>query len=306
MKTVILSGIVTALSSISHNGGEKNGLVTQFRRESFIMPNGKSIDIPIVSGNAPRGAIRDLAAKDILTNKNNDKVKVDDDTFDFLFSGGHLESTGSEHIDVAKVQEMRKKIPILAILGGSVGNNIMPGKLQMGKMIPIANETMHLLPSDLELGDYKPQSVFTLTQIEMYVRKDDKKNELYKVFRSSQEAAKEIIESDKKGQMMYFSETLKAGTKLYWQITLQDPTEAELGSFLMFLDIYVNEPFSLGGNGRIGHGDIKLDFHKTETIDSQMKFKNSDFVKYMDAAKEAKEDMTSFFEKGKIVKNLFE
>lgn len=307
MKTVILKGIVTALSSIAHNGGEKSGLVTHFRRESFILPNAKSVDIPIISGNSARGAIRDLSAIDILTKANDEKIKVDDDTFDFLFSGGHLESTGKDNIDVAKVQGMRKKLPILAVLGGSVGNNIIPGKLRMGKMIPIAKETMHLLPDDLKIGDYEPQSVFTLTQIEMYVRKDDKKNELYKVFRTSQEAAKEVAESDsKKSQMMYFVETIKAGTKFYWQITLQDPTDEELGAFLLFLNSYVNEPFSLGGNGRVGHGDIKLDFYKTETTDSEIKFQNSDFVKYIDAAKAAKQDMTSFFEKGNMAKQLFE
>ena len=54
MKTYILEGIVTALSSISHNGGEKNGIVTQLRREKFVQPNGKVIEVPVISGNSIR------------------------------------------------------------------------------------------------------------------------------------------------------------------------------------------------------------------------------------------------------------
>ena len=36
MKTFVLEGTCTALSSISHNGGEKNGTIVQLRREKFV------------------------------------------------------------------------------------------------------------------------------------------------------------------------------------------------------------------------------------------------------------------------------
>ena len=35
MRSYIMEGVVTALSSITHNGGERNGTVTQLRREKI-------------------------------------------------------------------------------------------------------------------------------------------------------------------------------------------------------------------------------------------------------------------------------
>ena len=58
MKTCTLEGICTALSSISHNGGEKNGTIVQLRREKFVQPKGNVVEIPIISGNSIRTSAR--------------------------------------------------------------------------------------------------------------------------------------------------------------------------------------------------------------------------------------------------------
>ena len=55
MKTIILEGVATALSSISHNGGERNGTTVQLRRENFVQPKGNVVKIPVVSGNSIKG-----------------------------------------------------------------------------------------------------------------------------------------------------------------------------------------------------------------------------------------------------------
>ena len=146
MKTYVLEGIVTALSIICHNGGEKNGIVTQLRREKYVQKNGKVIEVPVISGNSIRGKMRDIAAIEILTKNDGVKIKVDSGSFNLLFTGGNLESTGDAGINIEKVRQMRKDMPMLSVLGGSVGNVILPGKLDMGKMIPIAKETLHLIP----------------------------------------------------------------------------------------------------------------------------------------------------------------
>ena len=306
MKTYIIEGIVTALSSISHNGGEVNGVVSQLRREKYTQKNGEPIEIPVISGNSSRGCIRDISAIDILTTKEDVAIKCNDTDFDLMFSGGHLESTKEEALNIEKVRKLREELPILAILGASVGNQMLRGKLDMGKMIPICKETMHLLPDDLltRLIDFKPQSIWEYCQVEMYVRKDDKKDELLKKFRTIKEA-NESPEAVKKSQMMYFMETFTAGMKFYWKIGLRDCTDEQTGAFLSYLNKWLEMPFPIGGNGRIGLGDIKVDFYNTKVVDSEVKFDNDEFVVFIDKYNETKKDVSAYFEKG-VSKTLFD
>lgn len=301
MKTFILEGIVTALSSITHNGGEKNGTVTQLRREKFVQPNGKTMEIPVISGNSIRGKLRDLAAIDILTKSDGVKIKVDADSFNLLFTGGSLESTGGSGIDVEKVRQMRRDMPMLSVLGGSVGNVILPGKVEIGKLIPIAKETLHLLPESVHNAyNDAPKSIWEYCQLEMYTRKDDAKDEVKKEF--LQEDAKK---KERPVQMMYETETLASGTKFYWRVVLKDTTEEETGAFLQTLHTWADQNSQVGGNGRVGHGALKLEIKETKVLDSDLDFKNDDFVKYIDSYKEKKKDVSNYFEKG-VSKTLFE
>jgi CRISPR/Cas system CSM-associated protein Csm3 (group 7 of RAMP superfamily) len=300
MKTFILEGIVTALSSITHNGGEKNGTVTQLRREKFVQKNGKPIEIPVISGNSIRGKLRDISAIEILTKLDGAKIKVDADSFNLLFTGGSLESTGSEGINIEKVRQMRRDMPMLSVLGGSVGNVILPGKVEIGKLIPIAKETLHLIPEQYHNAyTEEPKSIWEYCQLEMYTRKDDAKDEVKKEF--LQEDAKK---KDRPVQMMYETETLAAGTKFYWRVVLKDTTEEETGAFLSTLNTWAEQNSQVGGNGRVGHGALKLEIKETKVIDSELDFQNEDFVKYMDTYKGAKKDVSAYFEKG-VSKTLF-
>lgn len=298
MKTYILEGIVTALSSITHNGGEKNGTVTQLRREKFVQQNGKAIEIPVISGNSIRGKLRDIAAIEILTKQDGTKIQVDSDSFNLLFAGGALESTGETGINVERVRKMRRDMPMLSVLGGSVGNTILPGKVEIGKLIPIAKETLHLIPEQFH-GAYTepPKSIWEYCQLEMYTRKDDMKDENKREFLSEDAEGK-------KSQMKYDTETIVAGTKFYWKVCLKDTTDTETGAFLQTLNTWAEQCSQVGGNGRVGHGALKLEIKETKVIDSELDFKNDDFVQYIDTYKKQKQDVSGYFEKG-ISKELF-
>ena len=300
MKTFILEGVCTEISSISHNGGEKNGTIVQLRREKFVQPNGKVVEIPVISGNSIRGKLRDLAAIDILTKKDGIKVQVDADSFNLLFSGGSLESVGEKNLDIEKVRQLRKDIPMLSVLGCSIGNVILPGKVDIGKMIPICKETLHLIPEKFH-GTEEIKTIWEYCQVEMNTRRDDTKDENKREF-----IKPEFLTADLRGgQMMYHTETLVAGTRFYWKVCLRDTTDIETGAFLSILQSWANQSSQVGGNGRVGHGRLKVDLTETSVIDSEIEFKNSDFVTYIDKAKEAKKDVTGYFEKG-ASKTLFD
>lgn len=299
MKTYILEGIVTALSSISHNGGEKNGVVTQLRREKFVQINGTVVEVPVISGNSIRGKFRDLAAIDILTKMDGVKIKIDADSFNLLFTGGSLESTGDSGINIEKVRQMRRDMPMLSVLGGSVGNVILPGKLDMGKLIPIAKETAHLIPEKYH-GTDELKSIWEFCQVEMNTRTDDAKNENFREFLNEEAKAGEKIKS----QMKYHVETLAAGTRFYWKICLRDTSDVETGAFLSTLNSWVSQASQVGGNGRVGYGALKVQLTDSKVVDSEVDFENSDFVKFIDQYSDAKKDVSTYFEKG-ISKTLF-
>lgn len=290
MKTYILEGVVTALSSISHSGGERNGTVIQLRREKFVQMNGETVEIPVVSGNGIRGKLRDISAMQMLTDANGEKVKVDANIFNLLFSGGTLESTGTNGVDVNKFRKLRKQMPMLSVLGGSIGNVILPGKVEIGKLIPISKETIHLIPTEYrDAYGEEPKSIWEYLQLEMYTRKDDVKDENKREYMEAPE------ENTIKSQMKYDYETIAAGTKFYWRICLKDTTDKETGAFLSTLSEWAKQTSQVGGNGRVGHGAVSLNIKETKILKSKVDFQNSNFVKFLDDYnKEGKKEVSDF------------
>ncbi len=298
MKTYIFEGLCTALSSISHNGGERNGTIVQLRREKFVQKNGAVAEIPVVSGNSIRGKLRDLSAINILTRSDGTKSQVDADTFNLLFSGGSLESVGKKNLDIEKVRQLRKKIPALSVLGCSIGNVILPGKVDIGKMLPICQETLSYIPEKFHFDDIK--TIWEYCQVEMNTRRDDTKDENKLEFIADVAKTEDL----KGSQMMYHTETLVAGTKFYWRVCLRDTTDVETGVFLSLIQQWASQASQVGGNGRVGHGRLKVELKETFVVDSDIEFKNSDFVKYINMAEGFKAESNKFIESGRY-KELF-
>jgi hypothetical protein len=280
MKTYIMEGVATALSSICHNGGERNGISSLLRREKFIQPDGDYENIPLVSGNSIRGVLRDVGMYYMLQRlgygieeKDGSVIGLPLPAFDFLFSGGALTSTGTAQIDVSYIRKLKETIPLVGLFGGAVGNTIIPGKLKVGKMIPIAEETLHIIPEKFRIPEAK--SVWDYCQLEMYVRKDDEKNDKLRGFIEG-ETRKLLDDPDKRAgvrksgpqQMMYYTETIAAGTKFFWKIALEDVTDVEFEAFLTTL-LYWSKFATVGGKSATGLGEIAIKMDKWIEIDSR-------------------------------------
>lgn len=299
MRSYIFEGTVTALSSIHHNGGDKNGTVSQLRREKFVQPNGTVKEVPIISGNAIRGILRDRGMFQMLrelgygVNEETGEVKgLSLNAFYFLFSGGALVSTGKEGLDVGDFQILKELIPLVGIFGGAKGNAIMPGKMDMGKMYPICKELSHLLPP--RFMPEQPQTIWDYCQVEMFTRRDDAKNDRVLPML---ESSKPIVESnalfsnaeistlekkeEKKApqQMIYNVETLAAGTQLYWKIVLRDVTDIEFEAFIATM-LEFSKHATIGGKAATGHGEIAIHMENWLEIDSRASLngKEVDFV----------------------------
>lgn len=267
-------GVVTALSSIFHGGGESYGINAKFRREKFVQPDGNVEEVPVVSGNAMRGMLRDVGmwhlCKKLGYHVDEKNGKIDGLTLPalhFLFSGGTLTSVGGQALDVGRARRLKELIPLIGIFGGAMGNQIMEGKTKIGKLIPICQETMHLLPKQYyENGN--TTSMWSFLQEEMYVRRDDAKSEKFSRLLVSPEISQvsKAIEKDSPQQMMYYVETIAAGTKFYWEIVIDDVTDIEMEAFVITLAEFSRRPY-IGGSSRVGHGKIKVNFDKWLILD---------------------------------------
>lgn len=281
MRTYILEGIVTALSSISHNGGERNGTITQLRREKFVQPTGKVAKVPVISGNAVRGILRDRGMFSMLQQLgygvNRDTGEVTGlplSAFYFLFSGGALTSTGESGIDIEKFRTMRETIPLIGLFGGAIGNIIMPGKMKIGKLLPICNETAHLLPE--RFVPENTQTIWEYCQTEMYTRRDDEKNDRVRMLINRPaigdgEPAKPATPQ----QMKYDVETLAAGTQFYWKIVLEDVSDVEFEAFLATVLEFSKAP-NVGGKSGVGHGEISIKLDKWIEVDSRVNLQGTE------------------------------
>ncbi len=294
MHIYILEGVMTALTSISHIG-DTHGINAKLRREKVVQPDGSIEEIPIISGNALRGILRDRGMFHMLKMLG---YGVDEQTgevrglslpaFYFLFSGGALTKDAGRGIDVDEVRQWRTLIPLVSLFGGAMGNKIMPGKAKIGKAIPICLETLHLIPERF-VDDTGHQSIWELLQEEAYTRRDDEKNENLRqliapdvrLLLEAADAEKRkrahlhpdfdtVEETGQKQQMRYYVETISAGTRLYWDIVLDDVSDLEFDAFCITLAEFGRFPY-IGGKSAVGHGKVAIHFDKWIEIEPRLR-----------------------------------
>lgn len=278
-RSVRVEGVATLLSSLSH-GGEHAGTTAFLRREKILGPDGAPREVPIVSGNAVRGLLRDHAAEVFWQALGCPELPPQ--VFHLLWSGGSLSKAGAGHtIGARQLQEVRRLVPVVSLLGGSGASKIIEGKLRVGKMVPVCAETAHLLPAELVADP--PRSIWDLLQIEEYTRRDDsKRDQLHPAIaglapraldQAPEDGALLAVEphrpakeetDDPAQQMRYGVETLAAGTRLHWWMALTAVTDVEVALFAAALEAWSASGSAVGGRSATGHGRVRLDVHQWE------------------------------------------
>lgn len=289
VKTLVFEGRVTALTSISHIG-RTYGTHSKLRREKIVQPDGTVEEVPIISGNSMRGILRDRGMLHMLkalgygVNEETGEVRgLSLAAFYFLLSGGSLTSDASRGLNIKEARRWRDLIPLVSLFGGAMGNQIMPGKVKIGKMIPICAETVHLLPE--RFSEPEPESIWGMLQEESYTRSDDEKNEKLRQLikpdvrklledKAADEQEKrgtrqDIRGSGQKQQMRYHVETIAAGTEMFWDITLDDVSDLEFEAFCAALASFARFPY-VGGKSGVGHGKVSVEFDDWTEINPRL------------------------------------
>lgn len=270
----------TLRSPLSHIG-ETISTTAYLVEEPVLSPRGAVESVFSYSGNAWRGQLRDLMASDLLARLANPTVALD--AFHLLYSGGAIGGTQQTNLD--KARQMRRAIVPIALLGGGVGNQVLPGKMRVSNFYPACLEA----PLPLYAWPNDPRgrvSYRELTTEKSFSRKDDSKDPRYAAALEppqpaltqgtlmgapEPEPSKRKATGEAAQQMRMTVELLIAGTQLMGHIDLLDTTETELGCLVAALEAFARSPH-IGGQASRGHGltaleTILVDLDTGELVD---------------------------------------
>lgn len=269
-------GIAKALSAISHLGDSTGGTTAIFRREK-VLSNERVIEVPILSGNAFRGLLRDKGMRYMLRELGDPELSPP--AFHFLTSGGALTKDNGRGLDIGQARKLRQLIPLVGVFGGACGRQILEGKLQVGKWYPVCAELHDFLPLSYQRLPEAEISIYEMTDLHSFTRTDDAKSERWQALLP--QAQRQLLEApkvktgkdgsevaEKPGvaqQMRYSQEVLVAGTKFFCWLQLQDVTDLEYEAFASALVEWSKVPF-IGGQSRHGCGEVELRFDNWMSI----------------------------------------
>jgi CRISPR type IV-associated protein Csf2 len=281
---VRLTGLFTLRAPLSHIG-ETISNTAYLNQEPIVQTDGTTAEVFVYNGNAWRGQLRDLMAGYMLDRLGLSGISLD--AFMLLFGGGAI--GGEQSTDLAQARRFRRAVPLLSLLGGGVGNQILPGKLRVGNGYPLCREAVPVLPSERH-AEARPLSYRSLTLEKELTRTDDTKSELLRPYleaprspaalTNGQAALLEMppVETprgkrsgrgeDQSWQMRFATELVAAGTRLTMRIDTVPSgiSEIELGCLVSGLDRFAGSPY-IGGQSTRGHGlvDLEMDLIDLDT-----------------------------------------
>ncbi len=245
MKVVAVEGTVTAVSPIFHGGDEKTGSTPVLRAVTCYVEGRGLMPIPYVSGNSVRGRLRRLAVRDML-----DAVGYEPNSaglHHMLYSGGMLESTKGQEgvIDLEFRRRVRDALPVVALFGCSVGNQMIPSCLTVEHLWPICEETAPQVPARFRADARASMPVRAFTDQAFKTRRD----ELRATRREDEHAV----------QMKVNYECFIPGTLFYHRFVLTQPNALELAALGHIIELWAESP-TIGGHSASGDGRLKLEY----------------------------------------------
>ncbi len=248
MRHVTLRAVSAAVSPLTHMSGTR-GNEAIVAREAVIDDTGRAHTIPMLSGNALRHrAVREPGMQWLIRELGlGGRLSIMQ--LNFLLHGGNLtESTA--HENTRRIADMYRLWPLLAVVGGSLRNQIISGNLACWRGTLICRESRAMLeragfpceglalpPAETFVGDYQ------------YTRGDA--------------AASPLVNSDAPGVaasslMIYSGQCVLPGALFAHGFVLRYREPVELGALLWSLHLWRQAGMSIGGMAGRGHGRLSM------------------------------------------------
>jgi hypothetical protein len=261
-------GLFEAQSPIIHTE-ETIGNVARIKRIK-VLDAGKSVSVPALSGNSFRGQLRDLIGDHFIemVRENDSPVTMSPLMYGVVFSGGVLKEKYKEL--GTHMETLMQAMPLLRVMGSAFGNRMMPSKISVSHLVPLAQETASYLADTLagfpesghvlaqRLAEYRanlPAAEELTFEEGPLTRKKDEENP---ILTRNVALEGEAVEQQ---QMIYHVECIAGGTVMLQRVGSKFPlSEVELGCLLDGLHAFARTPF-VGGRGAAGYGRVNFVYH---------------------------------------------
>lgn len=265
----------TAIEPIHHGAGTVGNL-SRLRRQEVITPEGELVELPFISGNSFRHAIRDGAVRFALQAMGS-PGEFTKAVVDLLFSGGHLSKAGAA-VDLTRARRMEELFPALSLLGYSAGNAMVESKLTVRNFHVACRENQHRMPETIRSMPHAALPAAHIRTMEFLTRHEATRSpHVSRLLTDGERKRLDLHASDKlegrtdaKGdtsQMIANHDVIKAGAVLWGGLILHDVTRAELAALQGGL-MYACEGqhpdggllFRLGAKAKQGYGLVSMKF----------------------------------------------
>ena len=248
--------VVTATSSVAHSG-ESLGTVRYLRRERVLAADNTVVEIPIVSGNSVRGRMRDIGAT--LWWDDAAQPLLPPAVAHAIFSGGALTKHVGDPLNGYRLRDLKELCLPLGVFGAAGGGRIIDGTIQVGKMVPIAEQTRILLPEWVTGGgETSLPDLWDLTQIEWYSRHPNKVNPVGEPFSNDDTGVPALAR--------FGVETFLPGTRFYWWLAADRMSLRTAGFVNDVVENFLAHG-RVGGDVRVGHGMFNANIHHKPGVD---------------------------------------
>jgi hypothetical protein len=269
--------LLRAEQPIAHAEGTVGNTSVVMRRK-VRMSDGRWTKVPIVTGDTMRHGLREAASYAYLQAAGLlDAGSLSESALRLLFSGGMVTGAAGDAMRLDEERQWRDFAPHLALLGGCIGNRIVPGKVECGDAWLVCDETAHLVPAwireHLEAQGVEPSGAKSHVELVQRVRMDptlnpEKRNLL--TSGDSEKVERRLLASDAashrddargkddaKSTMMPFTyETVAAGSLFYWTLTVRTHSQIERDALSVMLSAFLAHA-RVGGKRGTGHGLLR-------------------------------------------------
>jgi hypothetical protein len=241
----------TAMAPLSHSafGDSSSGNAMMFRREPILSEDGSRPRVPVISGNAIRGAMRRIVMRELLAScgitpeflegkVGSKSRRMFDRLYAALAQGGTIEEMETA-VSPTELRALRKSLPPLSLFGSAMYSFLLPGMMSVGFAYPLCKETIAagLIP----MSETEPLNAEELISDTGLVRHIDR----------------ELAEPEQSGvtPMPYTTEVLAIGTVLQSRIKVEDQaSEIETACLMHGL----HELQFIGGKKGSGFGAVRV------------------------------------------------
>lgn len=267
--------IVEAVEPIAH-GSSTEGNAQIAMRSKTRLPNGRFVDVPIVTGDTMRHGLREAASEELMRVAGL-RGGLSESALRLLFNGGLVRGAQSASVSLDEARELEELLPHLALLGGCIGNRIVPGKMEVGYLELICAETEHLMPTWVrewldDAGSVTSHAAEHIEEVQR-VKMDALLNPHTRAALSPGAAAavdNRMLASDQasvsgdakakrasKSSMMPFTfETIVRGSVFFWRVCVVTDTDIERDALAVMIAAFFARS-KVGGKKGTGHGQIR-------------------------------------------------